>query len=63
MEASASEQAMALGVVLRVCGADTRLRGALLAPAGRDLLLAVLAAPRCRLTPRVLQVGGAGGES
>ncbi|XP_061704040.1 uncharacterized protein LOC133515510 [Cydia pomonella] len=56
MEASAGEQAMALGIVLRVCRADNRLRSALHGADGLELLLRVFGAPKCRLTSRMLQV-------
>ncbi|XP_063360507.1 lysosomal-trafficking regulator [Cydia amplana] len=56
MEASAEEQAMALGIVLRVCRADNRLRSALHGADGLELLLRVFGTPKCRLTRRMLQV-------
>ncbi|XP_063626824.1 lysosomal-trafficking regulator [Cydia splendana] len=56
MGASAEEQAMALGIVLRVCRADNRLRSALHGADGLELLLRVFGAPKCRLTRLMLQV-------
>ncbi|XP_063549090.1 lysosomal-trafficking regulator [Cydia strobilella] len=56
MEASAEEQGMALGIVLRVCRADNRLRSALHGADGLELLLRVFGTPKCRLTRRMLQV-------
>ncbi|XP_052739535.1 lysosomal-trafficking regulator isoform X2 [Bicyclus anynana] len=56
LEGSAEEQAGALQIALRACGADARLGAQLHAGAALDLLLPVLAAPACRVSHHMLQV-------
>ncbi|XP_045768851.1 lysosomal-trafficking regulator isoform X1 [Maniola jurtina] len=56
LEGSAEEQASALAIAMRACGADARLAAALYADAALDLLLPVLAAPGCRVTHHMLKV-------
>nr|XP_026501323.1 lysosomal-trafficking regulator isoform X3 [Vanessa tameamea] len=56
LDGSAEEQAGALAVLLRACGADARLCAQLHAGGALDLLLPVLAAPACRVTHHMLKV-------
>ncbi|CAH2075885.1 unnamed protein product, partial [Iphiclides podalirius] len=52
---SAQQQALALGVAVRAARADARLHAALFESDALDMLLPVLASPRCRLSHHMLK--------
>ncbi|KAJ8731033.1 hypothetical protein PYW08_002446 [Mythimna loreyi] len=56
LEGTASEQATALSILLRACRVDNRLHAMLYAPDAPDMLLTVLAAPKCIVSHHVLKV-------
>ncbi|KAJ8721733.1 hypothetical protein PYW07_002508 [Mythimna separata] len=56
LEGSAAEQALALSILLRACRVDNRLHAMLYAPDAPDMLLTVLAAPKCIVSHHTLKV-------
>ena len=56
LEGTAAEQALALSIVLRACRVDNRLHAMLYAADAPDMLLTVLAAPKCIVSHHALKV-------
>ncbi|XP_028164968.1 lysosomal-trafficking regulator-like [Ostrinia furnacalis] len=56
LDGSPTEQAAALRLLLRAAGLDARLHAAALAPPTLDMLLVVLASPKCHVGHHLLRV-------
>ncbi|KAL0880570.1 hypothetical protein ABMA27_001801 [Loxostege sticticalis] len=56
LDGSAEEQAAALRILLQVCRVDNRLYAALFATSALDMLLVVLASPKCHADHHLLRV-------